>query len=405
MSNKKSNTFLYGFVKFASAVFSKLIFKRKYLRNEIKGKKGPFVIIGNHEAALDFTSLIGTTREHITFVVSDSFYNTLPVKGFMKGVGVIPKQQFQTTLHEISAMRNTLKNNGILMLYPAGLMSENGLPTPIPEDTYEFLRWLDADVYAAKISGTYFCTPKWSGKTRRGRTYLDVYKLFDKEALHGMEPWQIKEAVDGALYFDAYREQEKNMVKYTGGDNIEGLENVLYICPNCKSEFSVRVKNKKTIYCKKCGFEHTSDKYGFLHNTGKVGEEIRYVSDWARFVSDYIREKIECGELCELSSYATVQTIDYDKKKYVDVGRAKITLLHDTFIIDGKINGEEQKLEIPTKTFASLPFKPGCRIEIQHGKTTYRCVLDDGRLAQKFVDMVKIYYDIHHATIKPKATV
>lgn len=405
MSNKKSNTFLYGFVKFASAVFSKVVFKRKYLRNEIKGKKGPFVIIGNHEAALDFTSLIGTTREHITFVVSDSFYNTLPVKGFMNGVGVIPKQQFQTTLHEISAMRNTLKNNGILMLYPAGLMSENGLPTPIPEDTYEFLRWLDADVYAAKISGTYFCTPKWSGKTRRGRTYLDVYKLFDKEALHGMEPWQIKEAVDSALYFDAYREQEKNMVKYSGGDNIEGLENVLYICPNCKSEFSVRVKNKKTIYCEKCGFAHTSDKYGFLHNTGKVGEEIRYVSDWARFASSYIREKIESGELCELSSYATVQTIDYGKKKYVDVGRAKITLLHDTFIIDGKINGEEQKLEIPTKTFASLPFKPGCRIEIQHGKTTYRCVLDDGRLAQKFVDMVKIYYDIHHATIKPKATV
>ena len=386
------NNTIYGVVRFVSSIAAKVIFKRKYVRNELKGKKGPIVLLGNHEAALDYTTVIGATKEHITFVISDSFYNTLPIKNIMHKVGVIPKQQFQTTLREIAAMHNTVKKDGILMFYPAGLMTENGLPTPVPAATYKFLRKLDSDIYIAKISGSYFCTPKWSSKMRRGRTYLDVYKLIDKAELKDMSSEQIQSKVEEALFFDAYREQEDNMVKYKGGDNIEGLENVLYICPNCKEEFSLEVKNKNTIFCSKCGFAHTSDAYGFLHNTGSVGEEIRYVSDWSRFVSSQIKADIESGKLTSLHDHATVQTIDYDKKKYVDVGHADITLTPDKFIIDGVIKGEVQRLEVPTATFASLPFKPGKRIEIQNGKTSYRCVLDNGRLATKFVDMVKIYY-------------
>lgn len=393
MSANKNNTALYGIVRAVSSVAAKVIFRRKVIRNELKGQKGPIVLIGNHEAALDYTTVIGTTKEPITFVISDSFYNTLPIKNIMKKLGVIPKQQFQTTLREIAAMHSTVKKDGILMFYPAGLMSENGLPTPIPAATYKFIRKLDADVYVAKISGTYFCTPKWSSKLRRGRTYLDVYKLIDRSDLREMSIEQVQTAVDNDLFFDAYREQEKNMVKFRGGDNIEGLENVLYICPHCKEEFSLQVKNKNTIYCEKCGFAHTSDSYGFLHNTGDTEEEIRYVSDWSRFVSGQIRADIESGKLSSLHSAAVIQTIDYGRKKYVEVGRADITLTPGAFIIDGVINGKAKKLEVPISSFASLPFKPGLRIEIQHGKTTYRCVLEDGKLATKFVDMVKIYYE------------
>ena len=32
---------------------------------------------------------------------------------------------------------------------------------------------------------------------------------------------------------------------------------------------------------------------------------------------------------------------------------------------------------------------------IQNGKDIYRCVLEDGRLAMKFINMVKIYYELH----------
>ncbi len=387
----------YKAMQFLSGIVAKLVFRRKFVRNEIKNKKGPMVIIGNHQAALDFTTLVGATKEPITFVVSDSFYNTLPFKKAMDDLGVISKQQFQTSIAEITKMRKTVTHDGILAFYPAGLMSEDGLSTPIPCTTYAFLKWLGADVYVARISGSYFCTPKWSSKIRPGRTYLDIYKIIDKDDLHDISDGEIKEIVDKALLFDAYREQETHKIKYLGGSDVKGLENVLYICPECKTEFSIKSKGKKTLFCDTCGLTHKSDKYGFLHSKNNVAGEIRYVSDWARFVYEQTKLDIMSGKLNGLSALATIQAIDFKKHKYVNVGYAKITLTPEKFIIEGPINCKRQRIEAPISSFVSLPFKPGCRIEIQHGKTTYRCILDEPELAMKFVNMVKIFYELNQS--------
>lgn len=394
---KKINKLYYALMKVPAGFVGRVIFKRKFLRNEIKDVQGAAVVIGNHQAALDFTTLVTATKRQMTFVISDSFYNTLPFKKYMNRIGVIPKQQFQTSLNEVSRMRATVKDGGILMVYPAGLMSEDGLSTPIPATTYKFLQWLGADVYAARTSGTYFCTPKWSKKMHPGRTYMDVYKLIDKDELAAMSEAEIKERVDGALLFDAYREQETLMVKYKGASNIEGLENVLYACPHCEREFTVRAKDKSTLYCTACGFAHTADDYGFLHNTGSVGDEIRYVSDWSRLIYERTRKLIVAGEVSTLSAETKLQTILHKKKKYVDVGCGTVTLTPEKFIIEGTVSGEEIRREIPLSSFASIPFKPGCRIEVQDGNTTYRCVLTDGRLAAKFVNMVELFYEKNHS--------
>ena len=39
--------------------------------------------------------------------------------------------------------------------------------------------------------------------------------------------------INESLYFNAYENQEKNKIIYRDGDNLEGLENVLYQCPKC----------------------------------------------------------------------------------------------------------------------------------------------------------------------------
>ena len=36
-------------MRIASFFVAKLIFKRKFIRNELKGKKGPLVVIANHQ--------------------------------------------------------------------------------------------------------------------------------------------------------------------------------------------------------------------------------------------------------------------------------------------------------------------------------------------------------------------
>lgn len=391
----KINGFVYGITRFASFILAKTVFKRKIVRNEIKNKKGPFVIIANHECALDFVNLIGLTNQKMHFVISESFYNTLPVRGLMKKMGIIPKQQFQTSVSDVKIMKTVIDEGGILVLFPAGLMCEDGLSTPIPQSTYKFLKWLKADVFVARTRGSYFVMPKWTKGFRKGTTTLDVHKLLTKEELASMPVPEIKKATDDALLFDCYREQEALRIEYKGGGNIEGLENVLYKCPNCGEEFSISVQNGNELICSKCGYSEKSDQLGFLHKTSEVGEEIRYVSDWSKLIFDDVKAKISSGELTELSAETEFKMIDYKKKKFLPVGNGFIRLTRDKFFVTGEINGEQINHEIYTAPFASLPFSPGKHLEIQHGDNIYRCALKDGKMVMKFINMVKAYYELN----------
>lgn len=401
--NKKRSPFLYGLWKFLANVVSVVIFRRKYLRNEIKNKKGPMVIIANHQAALDFVNLIGATKAPMSFVISNSFYHTIPLKGIMSRLGLIPKQQFQTTLSSLRKMKHALDAGEILVIYPAGLMSDDGRSTPLPVGTYCFLRWVKADVYMAKTIGTYFSMPKWRrGGMRAGRTYIDIYKLFDKEELKAMSEDELRRRTDEALLFDAYEEQESYRVKYQRNDDIEGLENVLYICPSCKKEFTVRTRDKSTIYCESCGFEEKADKYQMLHKTSDVGDEIRHPSKWNAMIHDLVKEQIESGELSTLSSRVEIHMIPEGKSCFKKVGDGILTLTKDSFSLSGVPGAEEAELIIPITSFAALPYKPGEYIEVQSGETIYRCFTEDGRLVIKFINMIKIFYEINTAEAERK---
>lgn len=398
---KKPNMLLYRLTQGVSHVAERILFKRQFIRNELKGKKGPIVVIANHQAALDFINVIDATREPMSFVISNSFYSSLPFKGIMDRIGVIPKQQFQTSLKDIHTMKAVVDEGKILVIYPAGLMCEDGLSTPIPEATCRFLQWMHADVYMAKTYGTYFCTPKWARKRRRGKTLIDIYKLFSAEELTSLPAEELSARVDEALLFDAYREQEDLMISYKGGDNVEGLENVLYVCPHCKREFTMTA-SKSRITCTACGFTEESDEYGFLHKIGDTGAEIRYVSDWSRMIYNDVKARIESGEDITVSAKTKILTVDQRKHKFVESGDGVLTYKDGHLSLLGKLGGEDFELDIKASTFASLPFKPGKHIEIQSGQDIYRCMLDDGRLTMKYINLIKANHEVFrdsHATV------
>lgn len=400
-SNPKQSALCYSVFKTASTVFSKFKFRPEILRNEIKDKEGPFVIISNHAAALDFVNLISATNQRLNFVISNAFYRTIPLKGIMPRLGLIPKQQFQTSLSDIRNMKKVIDEGKILVLYPAGLMSDDGTQTPLPEATYKFLKWLGTDVYMAKNIGTYFAMPKWrKNGIRNPKTYIDIYKLFDKEELANADIDTVKQKTDEALNFDAYREQEEYLISHPDNANIEGLENVLYICPHCKKEFTMKVKDTNKIYCEECGYEEEADEYQFLHKTSEHGEEIRYASDWSRMISSIVREKIESGEEDSLSSEVEIHMIPNGGSKFMRVGSGTLTLTQSKIELVGTVRDKERTVSIPTTSFASLPYKPGENIDIQHCNATYRCFPKDGRITAKYINMIKIFHEMEVSAAK-----
>ena len=137
-TDRRPDPFVYHFTQFLAWFLATFIFGRRILRNEIRHQKGPFVVIANHECALDFVNLIGLRWRPMRFVVSHFAFNTLPVRGLAARLAPIIKQQFQTKPGDLKKMKQTLQDGIPLVIYPAGLMCEDGLSTPIPSATYRF---------------------------------------------------------------------------------------------------------------------------------------------------------------------------------------------------------------------------------------------------------------------------
>ena len=391
--NPAPGKFNYRMAQAAAFVMSKYLFKKRYIRNELRHAKGPAIVLCNHEAALDFVNVLGAANQPINFVVSNSFYSSLPFKRGMDRLKVIPKQQFQTSMHELSRMREIIDSGGILGIYPAGLMCEDGIGTPIPAATYRFIQWFKADIYIARSYGSYFVKPKWAKKVRRGRTYIDIYKLVDKEELHKLSADEFKNMAERALSFDAYREQDELRLKYKGCECIEGLEDVLYLCPNCGGEFTVKATSRDTLSCTACSYAERSDRYGMLEKVSEVGEGIRYVSDWARKIRARVMDELNSGTALPITLPSTLHAINKKTSKFEEVGRVTFTLTEDKIILDGTAYGEPLLREVSVTPFASVPFKAGVFLEVQNGEEIWRILPDDGRQVMRTVNFIKAIYE------------
>ena len=380
----------YRVAQMVCGVVARTVFRRRVLRNEIKHAKDAFVVVANHQCALDFVNLIGLCPRPMTFVISKAFFSTLPIGGILRKLAVIPKQQFQTGLADLRRMKAVVQAGEPLVVYPAGLMCEDGLSTPIPADTYSFLKWLDCDVYVAKNEGSYFVMPKWAKGIRPGRTEIDVYRLFTQKQLRETDVDEVRRITDEALLFDAYRKQEQMRTKYVGGDDVRGLQYVLCVCPHCGKEYTLQPKGKNTLCCTACGYALKSDRCGLLTRVSDFGPEHRYVSDIARGIYEGMLRQVRDGSITTLSADADILLLDAQKHRFVPAGSGCVTVGGQRVKLQGTLQGEPFSLDIDAVNFPTLPFSPGKSLDIQHAGEIYRLHLHDPRVGMKLINLIKI---------------
>ena len=394
---KRPNALLYAVVWLVSKLACKFLFRLKVKRNELTGSSGRRVLICNHEAAIDFLPVYASVKERCHMVASNSIVMSIPVVAQLAArVGVLCKNQFQTGISDMRNMKRVVDHGGLLVLFPAGMMTESGTSTPIPRATGKALKWLDADVYVGKVSGTYLTSPKWSKVSRRGRVTLDIYKLASREEFAALSVKQADALVDGHLAFDAYRANEIARVPYKNGDNVEGLEQVLYRCPSCGEEFTIRAEGNR-LFCTECGFGLESDVYGMLHDPGGSEPLFRYPGDWFAQQERQVYELVAADPGYRFVTEAEVHKINPQKHRYEKVGRATVTMSFEQFVLEGKFFGERVYQEIPTAPFPILPFQPGKRFEIQVGRDIFRIYPDDPRVVMQWILVLKAAYRLRHA--------
>ncbi len=392
----KINPIIFYPVKLISKIYSKAFLRLRVKRNEFSCKDGRRkVVIINHESSLDFMIAYSVIPSKIHLVASNSYVRGLSIHDLMLQCGLIGKNQFSTAVTDMKKMKAVLDDGNVLGIFPAGLMPEAGVATPTPPATAKALKWFDADIYALKISGTYLTTPKWSKVKRKGKCTADLYKLATAEEYAKLSPEEASKLIETHLYFDAYKNNVENKIEYKNGDNVEGLENVLYKCPNCSAEYSIKSKSN-TLTCSSCGYSVKSDKLGVLHINSDFPLHFSLVSDWHAYIEKCVYEKIKANPNFKLETIAEIHKINDKKHKFERVGSATVALDMQNFTMEGILFGEKFQKQIYAGNFPILPFVPGKRFEIQDGNDIYRVYPETPERCMEFIFAVKSIFKLRH---------
>lgn len=340
--------------------------KIKYTK-KIEGKlETPSIVLCNHGSFIDFV-YAGTLmrKQSPNFIVARLYFYKKFVKRVLGQVGCFPKSMFAQDLESVKNCLSVLKHNGILAMMPEARLSTAGKFEDIQPSTFDFIKKAGVTVYTVKISGDYLASPKWgSGLVRGSLVEAELDLLISKDEIAELSTDEIAERVTSKLYYDEFEWiKSHSEVRYKKKRLAEGLENILSICPKCKSKYTIKTKFHD-VFCEKCGKIATMDDRYFF-NTGAPFE---HFGKWYEWQKAEIESDIARSFDYSLSSEVEFHLPSIDGKHMLRcVGEGVCTLDKNGLTYKGTKDGEQTEIVISMEKIYRLLFGAGENFEVYVG--------------------------------------
>ncbi len=390
------NAFLYYTVCFFAGLYFRWVLGLRVDRSAIKGIKPPFFVVAGHTSWLDFCTVsIALFPRRMNYIAAYNFFRD-PVLKFLFGLmGVISKNQFTRDNQAILKTRYAIGSGRIVAIFPHGCLSNEGRPGGFAAPSIaKLIKTLKIPVVAVQINGGYLTRPRWTKRTRRGRMDATVTRLFTSEELGTLSTDVIYRRLIGAINFDDYRWQRNHNVTFRGSRLAEGAEHVLYKCPKCKAEFSLRSRGNK-LFCLGCDNEAIMNSKLFFE-PGK-SDSIVYdgFDNWYDFQQESLLTEIHDPDF-RITTATSLQWNEPGKYGYQDMGHGTLSLTREAIIYEGKVFEKTETLFFDMKDILMVPFAAGEYFEIANGSDIRRFVLDDVRMMMKWVLAIRLIRDEYH---------
>lgn len=382
---------------FIPYVISRIIFFFKGVRvkctKRIEGEvASPSVVLCNHGSFIDFAYAGYLTKKvSPNFIVARLYFYHRWLGWLLRSVGCFPKSMFAADLESAKNCIRVLKNGGVLAMMPEARLSTVGRFEDIQDGTYAFLKRAAVPIYSIKIHGDYLADPKWGHGLRRGslvEAELDI--LFTPEELESLSLEEIKARVIERLDYDEMSWlSEHPELNYRSKKLAEGLENILSICPKCKSKYTITTK-KRDVFCEKCG------KLATINSRYKFVDSIPFDSyvDWYDWQREQIAESIRADEnysLCARVEYLLPSADGNSLLRHA--GKGVCTLNREGLRYSGTVDGEAQELFFPLKQIYRLLFGAGENFEVYVGSIINYFRPEERRSAVDFYLASTVLYD------------
>ena len=371
----KANPLLYAIVYAA--------LKRKYTKKYnisfdksiVKDIKGPSIVIATHTCDQDhILSALTLYPLRPNYIVSEHFMHDPSSAKLLKLMHVITKKMFTPDVSTIMNVMRAKNENAVIVIFPEGRLSCYGHTLPIAEGTAELIKKLGVNLYVWKAEGAYLTFPKWrnKGDDRIGKINSSVKLLLSSEEVANKDVAEIKEITEKAILHDD--ELAMSGIEYKSETMAQGLEKILFKCPNCLKEGTITTEGNH-IKCG-CGLDATLDTFYKLHNA--PFERVNEWFEWQQNSIDTDKEIIHtkarlgcCKEDGFMDAYA---------------GEGEVYIDKDVFKLSGTLHGEKIEFTAKSEKVVAFPITPGEHIDVYHnGNLIYIYPLPDTKASVKWV--------------------
>ena len=272
---------------------------------------------------------------------------------------ILPKKVFANDMAGVRAIRDIIKQGGVVAFSPEGTSSIFGDNQPIVPGTGRFLQAFNVPIYSMSLQGSYLTNNKISSDDRIGEVYGQLKLLFSPEDLKKMKPDEIEAKINEDFHHDDYEWNKIHHVKYNSKGKIcTNLHDILYKCPKCGAEFEMVAENDY-IKCNHCGNMATMDDYYDFHPT-EGSKVIDTPSHWAHWERKQIIDEIRKDPNYSFS--VNVEVGYLPKDHYVDksittekCGKGVFTIDHKGVHFKGEKHGKEWSFDFDYKSIWTYP--------------------------------------------------
>ena len=269
-------------------VWMKIVFRPKFIKNELGKGEGPVIFIGNHVAFEDAILAMMYSNRPISFLGARINYDNPFKKVIFDLFNIVPFTKGQMDIKAIKRLKKLVDRGKSVGLYPEGGRTWDGSNIHIIESTANLVKLLRIPVYYIDLQGVYMVTPRWAKYYRKGRTKLSILRVLDKDQVKKQSSNEVLSAIKKALTYNEYERQRTDKIEYKGKALAESIEKVIYKCPNCMAVDSYTSRGNK-FWCTECNKKYSIDKLGFIHGSDKFDN----LHSWNMWQEDYIDEIYE----------------------------------------------------------------------------------------------------------------
>ncbi len=323
--------------------------------------KGPAFLIWNHQSRRDHAMLtVLAWPRRINFLAEHASFFRSHLATVFRLNQIIPKKVLSNDIPSLRAIRDVVKQNGVIAFAPEGYASVFGDNQPVVPGTGRFLQVFGIPVYFASLQGGYLSTSKVSTEDRPGKFFAQLQLLFTPEDLKKMTPQEIEDKINVVFHHDDFKWNKEHHFAYHSKQGMcTNLADMCYRCPRCGTEFEMTAE-KDYIMCNHCGNKATLDEYYEFHKASEDCVIPESPTEWEHMERQVIIDEIRKDPDYSFSVKVTLGDIPKDHllkdlKTTEPCGEGVYTVDHKGVHYRGTRHGQEWNFDLDYNQIFTYP--------------------------------------------------